>query len=85
MNIQARIPAALCALHNFVRKFEPDDFYDPELGGINLFIDDDNWDGVLGDGPADTQERRQADARRDTIAREMWQDYQDELRRRGLL
>ena len=86
MHVQARIPAALCALHNFIREFDPDDFYDPEFGGINLLGgDDDVGQGILGDGPADVAERRWADTCRDEIARDMWVDYQQELRDCGLI
>jgi hypothetical protein len=76
MDVQARIPDALCALHNFIRKFDPDIFdeeaddlleYEGEEGGGEL--------NELGDGPADAQERRRADNRRDEIARQMWEDY----------
>ena len=86
MDIQARIPAALCALHNFIRQFDPEDFYDPELGRINLLNEEDDvGQGVIGDRPADLAERRRADTRRDAIAREMWIDYQEELRNRGIV
>jgi hypothetical protein len=86
MDIQARIPTALCALHNFIRQFNPEDFYDPELGGINLLNEEDDvGQGVIGNGPADPVERRRADTCRDAIAREMWIDYQEELRNRGIV
>lgn len=45
---------------------------------------DEQLAGVLGEGPADAVERRRADQRRDTIAQEMWDDYQQERVRRGL-
>ena len=83
MNIQARVPVALCALHNFIRRYDPDDFFDPELAGVDDAVDEDG-DGVLGDGPADVDERRRADTCRDGIAQEMWDDYQQELLHRGL-
>lgn len=31
MDIQARIPAALCALHNFINHFDTDAFNDPDI------------------------------------------------------
>lgn len=83
MDIQAQIPAALCALHNFVRRYDPED--DGELGGVNPPDEDVEPAGVLADGPADAAERRRADRRRDDIAEEMWVDYQRELRRRGIV
>lgn len=77
MDIQAQIPAALCALHNFIRRFDPKD--DVELAGVNLPDKDVEPTGVLADGPADAVERRRADQRHDDIAEEMWVDYQREL------
>lgn len=83
MEIQARLPAALCALHNFIHRHDPDDFFD--LDPLELELGADEGDaGVLGDGPADAAERRRADDRRDHIAQAMWEDYQQELIRRGL-
>ena len=77
MYIQARLPVALCAIHNLIRRYNPDVSFDEEFaegepGG-------DELPGVLSDGPADAAERRQADERRNNIAQEMWEDYQDEL------
>jgi hypothetical protein len=83
MDIQARIPAALCALHNFIQKYHPD-IFDLESDGNLLEINHDVALDELGDGPADAAERRRADQRRDRIAREMWNDYLNEHRRRGL-
>ena len=40
---------------------------------------------MLSDGPADAAERRRADERRNNIAQEMWEDYQDKLRYRARL
>ena len=86
MDIQAQIPAALCALHNFIRQFDPKDFYAPELGGINLLNEEDDvGQGVIGDGPADLAERQRADTHCDAITREMWIDYQEELRNHGIV
>jgi hypothetical protein len=85
MFVQARIPAALCALHNFIHRHDPDMFdalYDGQLlehDGI-----DDVALGELGDGPADAAERDRANARRDAIASAMWQDYTAECVRRGI-
>ncbi|KAG2361912.1 hypothetical protein BDR07DRAFT_1358367 [Suillus spraguei] len=78
MHVQARIPAALCALHNFSHRYEPSMFdveYDEDLFGL------DCGDGIgeLAEGPVD-----QADRRRDEIANKMWQDYCADRVRRGL-
>lgn len=74
MDIQARIPAALCALHNFIRRCDPS-IYDEELDHTEGEELEDVAYGELADGPADAAERRRADVRRDTIARAMWEDY----------
>ena len=31
MNVQARIPAALCCIHNIIRRYDPDESWDPEV------------------------------------------------------
>ena len=85
MDIQARIPIALCAIHNFVCRFDPDALFDPELteGDLSAELGGDEL-GVLSDGPADVAERRRADQHRDNIAQDMWEDYQQELARCGI-
>ena len=85
MDIQARIPVALCAIHNFVCRFDPNAFFDPELteGDLSAELGGDEL-GVLGDGPADAAERRRADQCRDNIAQDMWEDYQQELAHHGI-
>jgi len=75
MEVQACLPAALCALHNFICKHDPD-MFDHEFDGVPL---DDEFDiarGELGDG--------RADQRRDAITSAMWEDYLAERTRRGL-
>ena len=87
MDIQARIPPALAAIHNFIRQHDPDE--------IQQFGDDDEDDwmhgvhgdgvGILAEGPAGEVERDRANERRDRIAQEMWRDYQEVLAERGEL
>ena len=31
MNVRARIPAALCCIHNIIRRYDPDESWDPEV------------------------------------------------------
>jgi len=93
MDIQARLPMALCALHNFIHHCDasgPDtidqDFLDGDLPDP-IFTDDDMGDdarGELTDGPADAAERRRADNCCDEIAAAMWADYVEERTCRGL-
>ncbi len=80
MAVQARIPPALCALHNFIRTHDseeigefPPDLVDPSQGEQN---------GSLGQGTASRAEVRRAQALRDQIAQDMWEDYQRELQER---
>ena len=88
MDIQARVPAALCALHNFMRSQEPDAYFleidDTEedwnlVGDMEEEVDEEAL-GHLGDGPTTA-----AEALRDHIAEEMWVDYQHVLQERGML
>ena len=82
---QARIPAALAAIHNFIRIHDPDE--------IEGFAGADDIErgffageaGELAEGEARTAEKRRANTRRDVIAAEMWEQYQAELQERGAL
>jgi hypothetical protein len=80
MDYQARIPAALAAIHNFIRIHDPD-----ELEG---FIEADDIEpgffaGELAEGQTRTAEKKRANTRRDEIAAAMWEQYQAELQERG--
>ena len=65
MSVQALIPAALAALHNFIHRHNPED--------IHMYDDDDVSDpligcplgetGELGMGPATARERTEANER----------------------
>ncbi|KAG2364290.1 hypothetical protein BDR07DRAFT_1262048, partial [Suillus spraguei] len=71
MEVQALIPLALCALHNFICAEDPEVFYedyDADIPEIYHAVD-------LGDGPPSTAEKRRADACRDEIAAAIWVDY----------
>jgi hypothetical protein len=77
MSVQAQLPAALAALHNFIRQYDP--------GEIRMFEDDQPLDFQMGAHPASDDElgrglvtpneRAQANQRRDKIADEMWEQY----------
>ena len=78
LELQARLPAALSALHNFIVVHDPadnehDDIEDPDPG---------RHLGELAEGPADRAERERTSQRRDEIASQMWIDYQQVLRSR---
>ena len=85
MDIQALIPPALTALHNFIQQYDPED--------IETSDDNDNDDnnnnklpdfqsplsdtvGELGMGAVTLHETARANERRDRIKGEMWEQYQ---------
>ena len=82
MDYQARIPAALAAIHNFICIHDPD-----ELDGFAEAddIEPGFFAGELAEGQTRTAEKRWANARRDGIAAEMWEQYQAELQERGAM
>lgn len=73
MEIQARIPPALCALHNFIRVHDPEEIGD--FVDVQADPEPARRDGILGEGPAAQGERRRANRRRDDIAKAMWTSY----------
>ena len=87
MDLQARLPPALAALHNFIRKHDPDDiadFDDVEDPQPGACAEGPAEEGQLAEGLPRVAERRQTNERRDRIAQEMWVQYQAELSRRDL-
>jgi hypothetical protein len=73
-SVQAQIPAALAALHNFIRQYDP--------GEIRMFEDDQPLDFQMGAHPESDDEpgrgpneRTHANERRDKIADDMWGHY----------
>jgi hypothetical protein len=68
MDIQARIPAALCTIHNFISIHDPTEKV--------ILADDDDDDAPAGDAPAAPAIAvDEPSVRRDQIAQEMWEDY----------
>jgi hypothetical protein len=90
MDIQARIPSALAALHNFILKHDSiewkevlaADVADPNPGA-RADTEDSNF-GDLAHGVTTAQEKQRSEARRDGIAERMWQSYQDYLQAHGM-
>ena len=88
MDVQAHLPPALAAVHNFIRKYNSsnitdfDDVEDPQPGmcGEGSVA----AEGQLAGGLPEVAERRQANERWGRIAQEMWAQYQEELSRRDL-
>jgi hypothetical protein len=75
MGIQARIPPALCAVHNFIQFHDEDEIHDflHDLHDQNP----GDFHGELAAGPAVHGEKECAEIRRDNIAQAMWRNYQD--------
>ena len=72
MQWQARLPAALAAIHNFIRDCDPtdiDDIVDP------IDLEPGERVGELAQGVPRAAERDRANQRRDRIAKEMWDQY----------
>lgn len=75
MAIQARIPPALCAVHNFIRYHDEDEIHE-----FVLDLHDQNPGDIYGElaaGPAVRAEKERAEIRRDNIAQAMWESYQE--------
>ena len=72
MHWQARLPAALVAIHNFIQDQDPMDIndiadpMDPELGARA---------GELAEGVPRAAEKDRVNCRRDQIAQQMWDQY----------
>ena len=78
INIQARIPAALCAIHNFIRRHDPNEGPLPESRESS---DNDRNNQCEADHLAEAGEEQgtEASIRHDRIAQQMWDDYQQIL------
>ena len=73
LDIVARLPPALAALHNFIRIHDPDE--------IGEFLQEDPVEPrpvarELADGFPNAAERQAANVRQDEIAQAMWAQYQ---------
>lgn len=78
METQTRLPPALAALHNFIRKHDPDDiadFDDSEDPQPGTRVEGLDAEGQLADGLPGAAERQQSNRRRDRIAQELWTQY----------
>jgi hypothetical protein len=80
MDIQARIPPALCLVHNVIRVHDPNDMMDyRNVLDAHILTDTGN----LANGPPTEHARTRASLRRDQIASEMWEAYNRERIQRG--
>ena len=84
MQTQARLPAALGTLHNFIHNNDPDDVADFEDDDENLYDGGQLFMGELADGVPNRVERAWASQRQESIAKAMWEQYLQEKAARGL-
>lgn len=90
MDIQARIPMALCAIHNYIRIHDPAEAESDLVGDTpaEFFVDDNDHSGSGGADvfpqAAEGLVAGEASLRHDQIARAMWDDYLHVLAERGL-
>ena len=76
MEIQARIPAALCALHNFIRHSDPTDIDEyPDVTDMATGRANGAEIGDLATRAINTAERDQMSLKREQIAQDMWDSY----------
>jgi len=83
MEIQAQIPAALCAIHNFICTHDPregdlpaDVSDDEDRSSEDFQVGGDAQDDVTGIEEDDEFEFQQGSVMQDHIASAMWTDYQ---------
>ena len=89
IGIQARIPTALCALHNYIRAHDPQEGHLPQTADLHdnpthqgqptdqALTDDVSGHAVVGDANAHAFCNR--------IVMQMWEDYEDYLCQQDLL
>ncbi|KAF9473334.1 hypothetical protein BDN70DRAFT_817388, partial [Pholiota conissans] len=90
LQTQAKIPAALAVLHNFIHTFDPDDLAQDEDDMHDVTFDNIDLPPEIPITPENLghhispAERVRAAQKRDDIAKRMWEDYLEELHRRGI-
>lgn|ERR1700722_5247602 len=80
LNIQARIPMALCAIHNFICQHDPTEGNLPEQENLIFNSEDPAYRTSLEDAKED---EGGGNVRQDEIAWGMWDDYQQIIAERG--
>lgn len=82
MNIQAKIPPGLAAVHNFIMDNDDTDIYH-YLNLLDETINEEPQPAAYGDpgqGAIGREERERAAILRDQIATDMWNSYQEYIR-----
>ena len=78
LEIQARIPPGLAAVHNFILEHDPSDIAS-QMGPVDDMPGTQHEGaqfGTLSNGPLSTREKARAKQWRDGISQRMWDDYQ---------
>jgi hypothetical protein len=79
MSVQARIPAGLAAVHNFILDHDETDIHH-YIHDLNQRVCEPSTaasaSGELGQGPIPREEKERAETLRDQIASDMWESYQ---------
>jgi hypothetical protein len=78
MSIQARIPPAMCLVHNVIWVHDPDDMMDycqVENNNDNRYTGPEHHTGTLTEGPPSNEARTCAHNHCDAITHQMWADY----------
>lgn len=91
MEIQARVPAALCAIHNFILTHDPGEGPLPQAAIINdnpanqgqPHLDSTNSEPELEGGNVDAYAN--SNTFRDHIATQMWEDYERYIHEHNLV
>jgi hypothetical protein len=76
LETQTKIIPALCALHNFIRIYNPEET--ENLEGLSARAPRRNAEDFSYQGIS-AQEKERANTKRDIIAKEMWKQYQEYL------
>ena len=89
MDVQARIPAALCALHNFINHFDAEVFNHPDFDWEWMHFDERDDYPLAGSDQEEPavemgHETERANQRHEAIAQAMWADYVAECLHRGI-
>ena len=84
LEVQSKIPAALCVLHNFARIHDPSDDNDDDSDFTDEEDNSDNNNWAT-ENTAEVNMNEEAREMRDRIANTMWNDYLDLRRQRQLL
>jgi hypothetical protein len=75
MDLQVRIPMALCAIHNFICQHDPEEIHDFDMPTNDTEGEEDHDRGNLAAGPAAHASRDRTTLMRDEIAQKMWDNY----------